>query len=454
MPLDQIPTIDYRRLRKATRQLDHIPGENGWPIIGQTLQLLADPPGLTARLHKKYGPIHRVNWMFERAAVFLGADAVQAVLKDPEQNFSSRLGWQSFFGEMFPGAVLLRDFEDHRYHRRIMQPAFSPSAMRGYMTRLNDVIQTGIIDWPQRHNFRAYTALKSLILDTAANVFLGLPLGPNAARVNQAVIDVVNALIAVVRYPVPGLAMWRGMRSRRYLQEYFRGLIAERRTGEGTDMLSQLCHARSEEGEVFSDQEIVDHMIFMIIAAHDTTTATLTNMLYELSLHPEWQDRLRAEYEAPDKDEPEHEDLEGLKLTEWVFKEVLRLYPPVRMIARRTVRACELQGVKLPANTTVWVSPEFTHLMPELWSEPTRFDPERFSDERAEHKRHSYAWFPFGGGAHTCIGMRFSEVQVKLTMFHLLRAYRFKLPPGYKADYQILPIRKPKDDLPLIIESA
>lgn len=449
---DATNEIDYEKLRKSTRDLEHVPGEDGWPIVGHTLQLLADPPGLTDKLYNKYGPIHRVNWMFERSVVFLGPDAAQYILKDPDNNLSSRLGWQSFFGEMFSGALLLRDFDEHKYHRRILQPAFSMSAMRNYVASLSEVIENDIIDWSKQNDFRAYPALKTMILNTAMKTFLGLSHADDITKINQSLIDVFSALVAIVRIPIPGLAMWKGYRGRKYLSGYLRPIIKERRESSKADMFTQLCQARSEDGEIFSDDEIIDHTITMLIAAHDTTTSTLTNMLYEIARQTEWQDKLRQEVISISNNTPDYSDLEKMNLTDQVFKEVLRLYPPVRMMARRTIRECEILGVTLPANTTIWASAEFTQKMPELWSNPDTFDPDRFSEQRAEHKRHPYAWFPFGGGIHTCLGMRFSEIQVKITMFHLLRKYRFTLPPGYKASYQILPIRKPKDDLPLVIE--
>ena len=146
-------------------------------------------------------------------------------------------------------------------------------------------------------------------------------------------------------------------------------------------------------------------------------------------------------------------NLDKLILAEQIFKETLRLHPPVRMLARRTIKECELEGIILPANTTVWVSPEFVQKMPELWSNPKEFDPERFSDSRAEHKRHPFAWFPFGGGAHICLGLRFAEMQTKISLYHLLSNYKLSLLDGYTPVHEVLPIRKPRDDLPLIIKS-
>ena len=97
----------------------------------------------------------------------------------------------------------------------------------------------------------------------------------------------------------------------------------------------------------------------------------------------------------------------------------------------------------------VVVSPIHTHYMKEWWSEPNRFDPERFAPGRAEHERHTHSWVPFGGGPHMCLGRRFAEMQVLLIMHQLLLRYRWSVPEGYVMPVQQAPISKPRDGLPI-----
>ncbi|WP_156501034.1 cytochrome P450, partial [Alcanivorax sp. HI0044] len=103
-------------------------------------------------------------------------------------------------------------------------------------------------------------------------------------------------------------------------------------------------------------------------------------------------------------------------------------------------------------NTMVNVSTLYTHYMEEYWSNPTTFDPERFSDERAEHKKHFYQWVPFGGGHHKCLGLNFAELQTKTFLFQFLRRYRVSVKPGYELPTQQVPLIMPKDGLPVVLE--
>jgi cytochrome P450 len=135
------------------------------------------------------------------------------------------------------------------------------------------------------------------------------------------------------------------------------------------------------------------------------------------------------------------------------FKEALRLKPPVPSMPRRAVREFTFRGYTIPAGTSVGINPLFTHHMPEIWPEPDRFDPLRFAEE-AQRTRHRFAWVPFGGGAHMCLGLHFAYMQAKAFARHFLQNLEVSLPPGYKADWQMWPIPKPRDGLRVIVKPA
>jgi cytochrome P450 len=218
-------------------------------------------------------------------------------------------------------------------------------------------------------------------------------------------------------------------------------------------MFSRLCRAETEDGESFDDQEILDHMVFLMMAAHDTTTSTLTSMTYELAVNPQWQERVREESRALDQPAVGLDEADRLQALTWVMRETLRRYPPLPVIPRVSTRAFEWGGYTIPANSMVVVSPIHTHHMPEWWPDPFLFDPERFSPERAEDERHTHHWVPFGGGPHMCLGKRFAETQVRAIMHQLVRRYRWSVPEGYRMPVQQAPISKPRDGLPIEIES-
>ena len=428
---------------------ERIPLVKGLPLVGNLPKFLRDPLE-NARSLEVHGNVVRSRTFFETVTL-LGPEANQFVLHDREGNFSSRGGWYYWIDAVFPGAIMAMDDPAHKHHRRIMQGAFKRSAMERYVADMGPVVEDELARWPVDGSapLKAFPRIKALTLNIAARVFMGMALGPEADRMNRAFIDTVEASLALIRKPVPPFGMWRGVRARRWLVELMRSKLPSKRAAEGPDLFSQLCHARDEEGQRFSDEEVVNHMIFLMMAAHDTTTSSLTTMLYSLARHPEWQERLRAQAQALPAARLSFGDLAGCDQTEWVMKEALRMYPPLTSIPRKAARDCQFGGFHIPKGTPVGISPIHTHHMPSIWTNPHDFDPERFSPARAEHRRHAYAYLPFGGGAHLCIGQHFADMEVKSVMHQLLRRFRWTVPEGYRMPYQLVPIAKPRDGLPI-----
>ena len=228
-------------------------------------------------------------------------------------------------------------------------------------------------------------------------------------------------------------------------------MIPQKRNSDTPDFFSELCKAADEEGGL-TDRDVMNHMIFLLFAAHDTTTSTLCSIIYMLAKHPEWQEILVEEMKGLGKTALDYDDLGKLEKTGWVFRETLRMRPPLTTFPRRTVKEVEYQGYLLPKNTLVNISTLYTHYMEEYWSQPLRFDPERFSDERAEHKKHFYQWVPFGGGHHKCLGLNFAELQTKTFLYHFLQRYRVRAKEDYELPTQQVPLIMPKDGLPVTIE--
>ena len=436
--------------------LTHIPGDEGWPIIGQTLKVLADPKGHAERHARKYGLVYRTHTFGETNIVLLGPEANELVLFDQAKIFSSTHGWNPILGRLFPRGLMLLDFDEHRLHRRALSVAFKAGPMKSYLAGLDKGIATRVAQWRQKPGeMLLYPAMKQLTLDLAATSFLGTDIGPEVNEINRAFVDLVAASIAPIRRPLPGTQMARGVAGRKRIVAYFRARIPERRAkGGGDDLFSQLCHASHEDGALLSEQDIIDHMSFMMLAAHDTLTSSLSAFVGELAAHPEWQRKLRDEVagiglanDAPTS----FDDLEKLPLSEMAFKEALRMKPPVPSIPRRAVRDFTFKGFAIPAGTAVGVNPLFTHHMPEIWPEPERFNPLRFTEE-AQRTRHRFAWVPFSGGAHMCLGLHFAYMQAKCFARHFLQGLEVSLPPGYKADWQMWPIPKPRDGLRVMVK--
>src|SRR5438105_13647030 len=386
MSMQSVASPVYTFTAPRRNSLTHIPGDEGWPLIGKTLEVLADPKGQVERQSKKYGLVYRSHLFGETSIVLLGPEANELVLFDQAKLFSSALGWGRILGLLFPRGLMLLDFDEHRLHRRALSVAFKSGPMKSYLAELDTGIAGRIRQWKaQPGPTLFYAAMKQLTLDLAATSFLGADIGPEVDEITRAFIDMIAAAVAPIRKPLPGTQMTRGVKGRKRIVAYFSEQIPIRREKGGQDLFSQLCRATHKDGALLSTQDIVDHMSFLMMAAHDTLTSSLTSFVAALAAHPQWQDRLRDEVTslrlAPG--EPTTLDkLEAMPMCEMAFKEAMRMKPPVPSIPRRAVADFTFMDYAIPAGTLGGTNPLFTHHMPEIWPAPDAFDPMRFTDER------------------------------------------------------------------------
>jgi cytochrome P450 len=245
----------------------------------------------------------------------------------------------------------------------------------------------------------------------------------------------------------PGSPWRRLLASRKVLDEIVFGEIAARRASPDAakhDILSLLVGARGEGGEAFTDREIRDQVMTLMFAGHDTSTSTLSFMMYELARHPEVVARLREEQERVlEGAVPTAERLEReMPYLDMVLDEVLRLYPPAWIGPRRAVREFEFGGYRVPRGAYVNYCSWASHRIPEVFPDPEAFIPERFTRERkAQLPRGAYV--PFGGGSRICIGKRFGQTEVKLVATMLLQRLRLDALPGRTMKIRQMPTLSP-----------
>lgn len=416
----------------------------------EVLSMRRDPFEFANRRTTEYGEVFAMNALGLRIVTAYGADAAGEILMNRDRAFVNGPAWSYFIGPFFNRGIMLLDLDEHRHHRHIMQQAFSPNVLKGYFADMQPVIADRVASFPVGR-VKLFEEFKELTLDIALEIFLGIELDKaEADRLNKAFIETVRAGVALVRKPVPGGRWWKGLRSRKVLEDFFYQHIAAKRATQTADLFSVLCHAESDDGHRFTDEDVVNHMIFVLMAAHDTSTITMTQMAYRMAEHPKWQANARAQSMelGPTLS---YDDLAGMTVLENIMKESLRMCPPVPAQPRTAIKDTQVQGYFIPKGTMVTIPQMANHRDPRYFSNPDVFDPDRFSAERAEDKGHRMAWMPFGGGVHKCIGLYFAGMEIKTILHNLLRDYEWSVPAGYRLpmDYSALPV--PKDGLPVTL---
>ncbi|MEX1362554.1 MAG: cytochrome P450 [Nannocystaceae bacterium] len=234
-------------------------------------------------------------------------------------------------------------------------------------------------------------------------------------------------------------------------------LIDERRRGglERPDLLTRLLLARDAETETettMTDTQIRDEVVTLFVAGHETTATSLAWSLYLLSRHPDVLRRVVAEADAFGDGPIEQFEPERLALTTRVFREALRLYPPLMMLPRRTLEEVEIGGTTLPPRTLVLVSAYAQHRRADVWEDPDRFDPDRFLPER-EATRPKGSYLPFGAGPRVCIGMHFAMMEGPIVLATLLRRFRFELDTTRTIIEDDFATLRPKGGVPAVVRA-
>ena len=209
--------------------------------------------------------------------------------------------------------------------------------------------------------------------------------------------------------------------------------IIDARRGQdqtGEDLLGSMMAATDREGQPMTDKELIDEVMTMIIAGHETTGGTLNWVWYELSQNPETDALAYREASSSVTDNSVSTDQIGeLRYLKQCINEALRLYPPVWLFSRQAINDDLLGKYSIPAGTNIYLCPYYTHRDPKLWAKPDNFYPEHFKNDGANLK-HKYAFIPFSAGSRRCIGEYFSYVEMQTHLAILLNLFKLDTVPN------------------------
>jgi cytochrome P450 len=432
----------------ALRAIPHC----GIAPIATDIAFLRDTLGFARRVQARCGPLAR-GMLFARDQVLgFSAEASEAALFDRAGAFSARGGWQPLLGELFPGGLILRDGAEHREHRRLMLPALRRDELAAHLARMAPRIESAVDGWLAAGGVELHHAVKTLTLDIATDVFIGARLRDEVAALNRDFVALVDASAAILRLPIPLTRYTRGRQARTRLVAFLRARLAGLRDGRvepGGDLLSRLAALAAAEPDTIRDAELVDHLVFLWMAAHDTTASAVTHAVGLLADHPAWQARVRDEAIALGDDAPTLESLQRQTEANAVLRETLRLFPPIPTLSRQATAPVELHDQLLPAGTMLTVFPLAVQRDARWWPDPDRFDPARFAPGNSDGSRHPFAWSPFGGGAHACLGQHFAMMQATAILRALLRRSRVERAGCVRPATRLAPIAHPVPGLSL-----
>jgi cytochrome P450 len=429
------PPVSANPLRRvafelgAERRAGGMPPGATRPSLARTRAMIRDPLTLLLDLYERHGPVFSVRVLHANNVFVLGPEANHFVLVSGAQHFTWRDGG---FGELIPllgDGLLTVDGEFHKRSRRIMLPAFHRERIAGYRAEMEEEAARAVGNWRDGEVVDVYRWARRLALRIAIRALFLFGFDPDAPQGDPAG-DFERALsyygedyvLQVLRGPRTPFA--RLVEARRRLDALVYAEIAERRRSgrRGEDVLSLLLETE------LSDRHVRDEVMTLMFAGHDTTTATVSFLFWELAARPDWADLDSA------------------------LDETLRLYPPAWIGPRRSVSEFELHGRRIAAGVPVNYSSWVSHRLPDVWEDPHAFRPERFVGAARERIPRG-AYVPFGGGSRICLGMRFGQLEIGVIAAAIRGRFTLERLPGHRLEVRHTPTLGPRGGLPMRIRT-
>ncbi|HYB66384.1 MAG TPA: cytochrome P450 [Steroidobacteraceae bacterium] len=374
-------------------------------------------------LFARHGDTYRVFVPARRSYTYVihHPDDVKRVLLSNHRNYTKGLGLDRVKILLGKG-IMTSEGELWKRQRYMMQPLFHRRVLTGFAQLIAAANERRLSRWGQLAAHGEPVNLTDEMSDLTLEIVLRSVFGRDLDRLTQQLGG--NPFEVVTREQSRDLQFAYKFRS---LTKLVAQLIARRRAEpeEHFDYVAMLMAARDKEsGEPMGERELIDEIMTLIVAGHETTASGLNWTWYLLSQHPEAEARLHAELDAaPELAAPSLTEMEALNYTSQVVNEALRLYPPGWLLSRRTIAADVLGGFQVPAGTNVLLPLYLLHRHPRYWHEPDRFAPERFAPEH-EAERPRFAYMPFAAGPRHCIGETFALYEMLMHLYKVARRYR------------------------------
>jgi sterol 14alpha-demethylase len=405
----------------------------GLPLLGHTVDFVRDTIGLLERARHECGNVARFRVLGKDMVLLTGPDVHEAFFRAPNEQLSPSEAYKMMVPVFGKGVAYDNEPKKMFEQLHMLVPALQERRMRTYGEIVTSEVEQSIGEWGDEGVIDFYPYTQSLTLFTSSHCLLGREFRMELTTEFAQVYHDLERSIVPLAYINPYLPLpifRRRDQARARLSEMVTGIVQRRRASghSGEDFLQTLMEARYSDGTPLTDHEITGMLIAAMFSGHHTSAVTMAWTLLELLHHPDILRDVQTEMDQLfDKDQPiTYSLLRNANETEWAVKEALRLHPPLFMLLRAVLQDFEVAGYHVPVGTWCIVSPLIAHREEGHFADAARFDPTRYAPGREEDKR-PYAYIPFGGGRHVCLGNAFAMLQIKTILAVLLHNYDFEL---------------------------
>ncbi len=392
----------------------------------------------------KISPIHKVYFCRHK-------NLINYVLKTNHKNYTKSKIQTRDLAKYVGKGLLTSEGKLWKTQRKLIQPAFHKKQLEALLHKIETTIEQSYEAITENQNINVISLFNDLAFNTVASALFSDAVAKNEIKYLQEVTEAAQHMM-VRELRQPYLLWWfklsgkikANLVSVAKARQILKTIVNKRKLASCNtfDLLDMLLDARYEDGKGMEDEQLIDEILILFIAGHETTSNALTFTTQLLALHPEWQEKI--------KDETARLNLETMSLMDFVMKskicqqvieEAMRLYPPAYFVDRVNIENDEFEGYQFKAGSNLLFSMYELHRHPDLWDDPLQFKPERFE---GGSRQFSSFYFPFGAGPRKCIGNNFAMFEMIIAITKLVSNY--KITPKFK-DIEILALitLKPKN---------
>ena len=402
---------------------------------------------------EKLGDIFRLKIGFGKSVIFSrDAGFAQYALQKNQKNYKKSTIQTVDLAKYVGKGLLTSEGEHWRKQRKLIQPAFHKKQLMQLLDTIQAAILTELDKIETGDPMDIFPVFNDLAFQTVVKSLFSSAIGEKEISRLQYITEAAQKmLVKELRQPYLGWWFHLSGRIKHHIglmqesREILKTLVTKRKSSgkrEG-DLLDMLLDARYEDGSAMEEEQLIDEILILFTAGHETTSNALTFTAELLARDPDSQDKIADEVEkATQNTNGLFEFIQACPFTKNVIEEAMRLYPPAYFIDRVNIEDDEYNGMFIPKDSNLLFSMYEIHRHPDYWEEPERFMPERFAEGNAQ--KHSSHYFPFGAGPRMCIGNNFAMYEMILAISALIKKYRISAESEKIAIHPLITL-KPKN---------
>lgn len=411
------------------------PKPKGLPIIGHLKHFKNDPINFMLDSAKNEGDIVLFKLLNKKIYFINHPDYVRHVMHNNYKNYHKSPGYRPL--RLLGGTgIFTNDGEEWLRRRKLYQPAFSHSSIKSYSESVLKNADEMLYHWELTREKGEEVNISIEMMKITLNI-IGETLFSTKIEYKSDLWDSMTYALKwiserALRAPFILPHNWPTPKNKKFkaasekLNAVIYKIIADKKENDSNpdDLLSRFMNPEDPKLKPLNEQELRDEVMTVFFAGHETSANVLSWSFYLAAKHPEIQEKIFKEVNDLGDRELTYEDLHHLKYTAQVLNETMRIYPPVWHLGRMNLKDDEIGGYKIPAGSHVRMSPLALHRNEKFWSNPEKFDPDRFSDEHMKTQK-PFSFIPFGAGPRLCAGRNFAMMEMVLILAMCIRKYKF-----------------------------